>query len=155
LNEDLFKHPFNEELRELAHGFAGLLAPIIETVDRHGLKARLLGKHKGQVELFRGQLGLKRYETEVATQYIKRLCKYWDKLFTFLDYDDIPWHSNNAEHAVKAFAALRMVLQSSATEKTLQEDLILLSLCETCNYKGIRFLDFLRSERRAVDAFGG
>jgi hypothetical protein len=50
---------------------------------------------------------------------------------------------------------LRRVCQSSATEKTLQEDLILLSLCETCNYMGIKFLDFLRSERRAVEAFLG
>jgi hypothetical protein len=26
------------------------------------------------------------------------------KMFTFLDFDDIPWNNNNAEHAIKAFA---------------------------------------------------
>jgi hypothetical protein len=33
-----------------------------------------------------------------------------DKLFTFLEYDDVPWNNNNAEHAVRAFTRLRNVM---------------------------------------------
>jgi hypothetical protein len=48
-----FKEPFNVELEELAHGFAGLLRPMVATVDRFGLKAYHLRRHKFAVERFR------------------------------------------------------------------------------------------------------
>ena len=74
-------------------------------------------------------------------------------MFTFLDFDDVPWNNNNAEHAVKAFALLRRVIDGLTTEKSLRETLVLLSVCETCKYKNIEFLDFLRSGSRDIDDF--
>jgi hypothetical protein len=74
-------------------------------------------------------------------------------LFTFLDFDDIPWNNNNAEHAIKAFASLRRVIEGKSTEKGLRDFLILLSICETCKYKSVDFLDFLRSGANDVDDF--
>lgn len=65
----------------------------------------------------------------------------------------VPWNNNNAEHAVKAFAMLRNVIRGTSTEKGIREYLTLLSICETCKYKGISFLDFLRSEKRDIDEF--
>ena len=52
LNDDLLRQPFNEELKELVRDFAVLLKPMIETVDRFGLKAHFLRKHKVFVERF-------------------------------------------------------------------------------------------------------
>ena len=52
INDDLRKHPFNEEMKAIARGFADLLRPIIESVDRYGLKARHLRKHTAAVERF-------------------------------------------------------------------------------------------------------
>ena len=83
-------------------------------------------------------------------KYKKRLEKNRAKLFTFLDYDGIPWNNNNAEHAIKAFAMLRNVIRGASSEKGLREYLTLLSICETCKYKGVSFLDFLRSARRIL-----
>ena len=68
-----------------------------------------------------------------------------DKLFTFLDYDGVPWNNNNAEHAVKAFARLRRVIGTSSTAKGLEEYLVLLSISETCKLREEEFLGFLRS----------
>ena len=65
----------------------------------------------------------------------------------------MPWNNNNAEHAVKAFVTLRKVIGGSGTEKGIREYLILLSICETCKYKGLDFLDFLRSGEKNIDAF--
>jgi len=42
LNEDVLKEPFNEEMKTLVHEFAELLKPIIETIDRFGLKSHFL-----------------------------------------------------------------------------------------------------------------
>jgi hypothetical protein len=74
-------------------------------------------------------------------------------MFTFLDFDNVPWNNNNAEHAIKAFAMLRRVIEGTTTEKGLGDFLVLLSVCETCKYKNIDFLDCLRSGSRDIDDF--
>jgi predicted RecB family nuclease len=52
LNEELLKHPYDDELKQLVAVFAGLVKPMIETVDLRGLKKRFLGKHKVRVDQF-------------------------------------------------------------------------------------------------------
>jgi len=42
LNDDVLQHPYDEELKRLAQAFAGLVRPMVETVDRHGLKSHFL-----------------------------------------------------------------------------------------------------------------
>jgi len=153
LNDDLLRRPFNEELKELVREFAVLLKPMIETVDRFGLKACFLQRHKVFVERFYKDIFKRDYQSEIAVYYQKRFEKNHDKLFTFLDYDGIPWNNNNAEHAIKAFASLRKVIGGVSTEKGIREYLTLLSICETCQYKGVSFLDFLRSGEKDIDVF--
>jgi Transposase IS66 family len=153
LNDDLLRQPFNEELKELVRDLAVLLKPMIETVDRFGLKAYFLRKHKVLVERFSKELSKRDYQSEIITYSKKRFVRNRDKLFTFLDYDGVPWNNNNAEHAIKAFAALRKGLGGASSEKGIGEYLTLLSSCETCKYKGVNFLGFLRSEEKAIDVF--
>lgn len=153
LNDDLLKQPFNGELKELLKEFAGLLKPIVETIDRFGLKTRHLRKHRTFVEGFYKRLVKRNYQNEIVIKYRKRFEKNRDKLFTFLDYDGIPWNNNNAEHTIKAFAKLRNVMGGSTTEKGLRDYLTLLSVSETCQYKSINFLDFLRSRKKNIDVF--
>src|SRR6266567_7652461 len=88
----------------------------------------------------------------MAISYKKRFEKNRDKLFTFLSYDGVPWNNNNAEHAIKAFARLRDVIAGSSTEKGIEEYLTLLSVCQTCKYMGVDFLDFLRSGEKNIHA---
>ena len=153
LNDDLLKHPYDDELKRLVGAFAGLVKPMVETVDRHGLKKRFLGKHRIFVDRFyKGLIGELRVG-EAARKIIERLQKNRNKMFTFLDFDDVPWNNNNAEHAIKAFASLRRVIEGTTTEKGLREFLVLLSLCETCKYKNVDFLDFLRSGSKDIDDF--
>jgi hypothetical protein len=153
LNDDLLREPFNEELKSLGSGFGFLVKSIVKTIDRYGLKSRFMGKHKRSVRHFYRWLGKTSFETEVCLGYKKRFEKNKDKLFTFLDYDDVPWNNNAAEHAIKAFATLRRVFGGSSTETGLQEYLILLSVCETCRYRGINFWDFLCSGYKDVEAY--
>lgn len=58
-----------------------------------------------------------------------------------------------AEHAVKAFATLRRVIDGLTSEKGIREYLVLLSISETCKYKEVDFLDFLRSGEKDIRAF--
>ncbi|HHT9114324.1 MAG TPA: IS66 family transposase [Candidatus Wunengus sp. YC65] len=153
LNDDLMKEPFNDEMKGLVGEFAVLLKAIIVTVDRFGLKARFLRAHKVSVDRFFKRLAYREYQTETALKCKTRLEKNRCGLFTFLDFDSVPWNNNNAEHAIKAFALLRRDFNGVATEKGIREYLILLSVCETCRCKGVSFLEFLRSGEKDIDAF--
>ena len=153
LNDDVLKHPYDEELKRLAQAFAGLVRPMVGTVDRHGLKSHFLRKHRVSVDRFYRQLSTMALQSEAAVKLRDRFQKNREKLFTFLSFDGVPWNNNNAEHAVKAFATLRKVIGGCSTEKGIREYLILLSICETCKYKGLDFLDFLRSGEKNIDAF--
>src|SRR6516165_8434636 len=110
LNDDVLKHPYDEELKQLARAFTVLLKPMIESIDRHGLKSRFLKKHLPSVKRFYRQICESNPQSERAAKVKERLEKNQDKLFTFLSYDGVPWNNNNAEHAVKPFAKLRHII---------------------------------------------
>jgi hypothetical protein len=154
LNEDLSKQPFNEEMKEMAQSFANLLKPMIETVDRFGLRAYHLRKHKASVNRFYDLLSQRCYQTEVAVSYKRRFERNSGKLFTFLDYDGVPWNNNNAEHAIKAFVRLRRNIDGKSSAKGIRDYLVLLSVSETCKCRGVSFLDFLRSGQADISSFG-
>jgi predicted RecB family nuclease len=153
INDDLFKNPFDEELKNLGAAFTALLVPIIETVDRYGLKKRHLNKHRADVARYFKRLSKAKLSSELAMKYKRRFVKNQHKLFTFLEHDGVPWNNNNAENAVKRFAFLRRMIGGSSTKSGLQEYLILLSIRETLRRKNISFFKFLRDGRIDLAAF--
>jgi predicted RecB family nuclease len=153
LNDEVLDHPYDEELKQLVKSFGSLVRPMVETVDRHGLKRHFLRKHRKFVDRFYRDLGRTSYHSEPALRCRDRFERNRVKLFAFLDYDGVPWNNNNAEHAIKAFAALRNVMGGNSTRAGIQEYLTLLSICETCEYQGLSFLDFLRSGEKDIHAF--
>ncbi len=153
LNDELLNHPYDEELKELVKGFGSLVRPMVETVDRRGLKRHFLRKHRKFVDRFFRDLGKASYHSEAALKCKDRFEKNRQKLFTFLDHDGIPWNNNNAENAIKAFAALRDVMEGTSNQSGVEEYLTLLSVCQTCKYMGVDFLDFLRSGETDIHAF--
>ena len=56
LNDEVLNNPFDEELKRIVASFAGLLRPMVETVDRYGLKKHFLNKHHARVERFYREL---------------------------------------------------------------------------------------------------
>ena len=140
-------------MKELGRDFTKLLVPIIETIDKYGLKKRHLNKHKIYALRFLEEMGMKNYSSESAKGFQKRFMKYKDKLFTFLDYDGVPWNNNNAEHAIKRFVFLRRVIGGSSTVKGIQEYLVLLSICETVRLRNASFFRFLLSGATDIDKF--
>jgi predicted RecB family nuclease len=153
INNDVFRNPFDAELKRLAQMLVTVLKPIIDTIDRYGLKQCHLNKHKESVANYFASLSAQAFASEVAKQYQKRMQRYQDKLFVFLDHDGIPWNNNNAENAIKGFASRRRLLGASSTERGLQNYLVFLSIYQTCRRKNLSFLRFLLSGKRDVDAF--
>jgi predicted RecB family nuclease len=153
LNAGIMANPFDDELKRMTALFAVLVRAMVETVDRRGLKRRFLRKHLVEVERFYRQIGETSYRSEAALQWKQRLETNREELFTFLSHDGVPWNNNNAEHAIKAFAMLREVMAGGSTVNGTEAYLTLLSLCQTCKYQGLDFLDFLRSGETDVQAF--
>ena len=121
INDDLFKNPFDDELKDLAKRFTATLRSIVETIDKFGLTSRHLHKHKAAAIHFIEETLAAQLQSEVARGYQKRIGKYHSKLFAFLDYDGVPWNNNNAEHAVKRFVLLRNVIGGSCTVGGIEE----------------------------------
>jgi predicted RecB family nuclease len=153
INTDVKVNPWDDELKALASGFGTLLRAIVSTIDQYGLKARHLGKHRRDVDKFFQSCKGNDLRSEVAEALRKRLLKCEDKLFTFLGHDGVPWNNNNAEHAVKRFAQFREITDGQVTEDGLNDYLVLLSVYQTCKYKGVGFLKFLLSQETDIDVF--
>jgi hypothetical protein len=120
---------------------------VVKTVDRHGLQRTYLRGHRAEVEAFLAETRAAELQSDLASGYQKRFEKYQAKLFTFLDHDGVPWNNNNAEHAIHCFARYRVFADGCFTEASIQDNLVLLSLYQSCEYQGINFLQYLRNER--------
>jgi transposase IS66 family protein len=153
MNQELLNNPFDEELQAITGPFGGLLRKIVETIDQQGLKRRYLEKHEPEVAEFFKRLEEKTFRSEPAEALRARLIKYQDKLFTFLRHDGVPWNNNNAENAIRQFAYYREVAAGRLKEDRLGDYLLLLSISQTCRYRGVSFLKFLLSRERDIDAF--
>jgi predicted RecB family nuclease len=148
INNQLLRHPYDEDLQWFAREFGVVLREIVDTVDRFGLRRTKLRRHKRAVKEWLQQVVARTQASSVADQLVQRVVKYRDRLFTFLEHDGVSWNNNNAENAIKQFALHRPRFVAQGTERSLEDYLLLLSICQTCKYKGISFLDFMLSRCR-------
>ena len=153
MNEDFLKNQFDLELKKIVIEFGILLRSIIVTIDKYGLKKIHLNKHIKDVDKFYSKVILTKFESELALSYQKRFTKYKDKLFLFLEKDNVPWNNNNAEYSIKPFAKWRKKISKSLTKQNIENHLILLSILQTCKYQGINFFEFLKSGEMSIFDF--
>ena len=144
LNDDLFKSPFDEEYKLMVLSFSKLLRSIIQTIDKYGLRKIKLQRHSKEIENYFNRFVTNNHTSELSVKYSKRLRKHWDELWTFIQYDNVPWNNNNAEAAIKSFALYRRCVNGQVSANGLHDYLPMLSIAQTCRYRNISFLDFLR-----------
>lgn len=147
LNDDLFKNQFDQEYKLIVAAFSKLLRRIVETVDKHGLQKAHLEKHLKDIKAFHEEFVIREYKSELAGKYAKRFKKHWEQLWTFLHHDNVPWNNNNAEAAVKAFAQHRRGVKGQMHVRGITEYLQMLTVAQTCRYRNISFLSFLRKKK--------
>jgi hypothetical protein len=153
LNDDLWKNPFNVEFEAFVASVRDLFVPMIAEVQRFGLKARHLRKHKPRVDAFyRNAVDERPVGQELIAKYQKRFDRYRKSLFTFLEQDGVPWNNNAAERALRHLAVQRTI--SGAFSKRGAEDYVrLLGIAQSCRFQEKSFLGFLRSGLHDVDAY--
>ncbi len=151
LNDDLLKHPFDDEFKEMTHDFTVLLQTIVKTIDKYGLKKWHLHKHIKHikdVERFFSKILTTDFTSEIAIQYKKRFRKNTVKLFEFLNHDNVSWNNTNAEHAIKFIARHRNSTFKWFKSSRIGCHLKLISIYQTCCYSEVSFLGFLTSKEK-------
>ena len=114
LNEDLWKFPFDEELQKFVSSVKDLIVPIIEAIDRWGLKARYLRRFKKQVDRFYTRvIEGREYALDVTKKYQKRFVRYRESLFRFLDEDGISWNNQHGRAGDQASCGAEEDLRSA------------------------------------------
>jgi predicted RecB family nuclease len=153
INDDLWKSPFDRELETFAVEVQRLLVPILQAVDRFGLKVWHLRKFAKDVERFyQRYITGKDYTSEATAAFRKRFDRYRESLFMFLSADGIPWENNMAERAIRQLAVQRKI-SGSFFKRSAGHYLLLLAISQTCRFQGKSFLNFLLSKGTDVDAF--
>jgi hypothetical protein len=153
INDDLWKAPFDSELEAFAVDVQALLVPILEAVDRYGLKARHLRRFEGDVERFyQRHVTGREYRSEAAQTYRKRFERYRASLFTFLTQDGIPWENNMVERALRQLAVQRKI-SGRFYKRVAPQYLRLLAVSQTCRFQGKSFLKFLLSKETDLASF--
>ena len=76
------------------------------------------------------------YEDADAQRLANRLGKYRDSIFTFLDYEDVPFENNHAERQIRPAVVLRKNSQSNRSEKGAATQSVLMSVYRTLKLRG-------------------
>ena len=71
-----------------------------------------------------------------ADRLAKRLGRYCDSLFTFLDHGDVPFENNHAERMIRPAVILRKNSQSNRSDKGARTQAILMSIYRTLKLRG-------------------
>ncbi len=153
INDDLWSEPFNTEFESFVFEVKNLLIPIFEAIEKYGLKKIHLNKFNKSVEHFYEKNIIDRdYNSELTIKYQKRFQHYKESLFTFLEYDSIPWNNNMAERAIRQLAIQRKI-SGTFFEHLAPQYLQLLGIAQTCRFQNKSFLKFLISEKKDFDEF--
>jgi predicted RecB family nuclease len=153
LNDDLWKNPYDDELERFVVAVRDLLVPILEDVQRFGLKSRHLRKHRSRVDCFyREMINGQPSMPDTTARYRKRFERYKESLFSFIESDGVPWHNNTAERALRHLAVQRKI-SGAFSEKGAHEYLRLLAIAQTCRFQRKSFLGFLLSKSTNVDEY--
>lgn len=155
LNENLRKSPFDKEYENFVCAVGELITPILQAVEKYGLKTRHLHKFKLNVDSFYEKfIDNNVYTSDITQTFQKRFIKYRDKLFVFLDIDGIPWNNNTTERAIRHLAVQRKISGTFGQEST-PHYLRLLSVTQTCRFQNKSLLQFLLSGEKDIDKFKG
>jgi uncharacterized protein (TIGR03067 family) len=153
MNQELLNSPFDAELQSVTGPFGTLLRAMVADIDEHGLKRRRLVRHNQNVKRYFESIEGQAFRSEAAEAMRGRMLKNRGKLFTFIEHDGVSWNNNLAENAIRQFAYYREAHPGRLRESGLKDYLVLLSLYQTCRYRGVSFLKFLLSRETDMDAF--
>ncbi|MEG2070299.1 MAG: transposase, partial [Bacteroidales bacterium] len=149
MNDDLWKNSYNNEYESFVLNLKNLIIPMFASIEKYGSKKYHFNKFKKQIDQFyHHYLEEGVYHSEITLKYQIRLKKNWKNLFTFTEYDNIPWNNNMAERGIRHLAVQRKI--STYFDKGIANYLLLLGIMQTCKFQNKSFLQFLLSGKKML-----
>lgn len=126
---------------------------MLEAVQKYGLKKSHLHKFNKQIDQFYERVITDRtYHSDLTMRYQSRFKRYRQSLFTFIEYDNIPWNNNMAERAIRHLAVQRKI-SGSFFKSFAPKYLLMLGITQTCRFQDKSLLKFLMSGEKDIDTF--
>ena len=88
----------------------------------------------------------KEWTDEETIRISKELRKRQDMLFTFMEYEGVPWHNNDAERAIRQGVLHRKISGGRRTWTGAEIFEVVLSVYETAKKRGQRFMGMLKNK---------
>ena len=88
------------------------------------------------------------YQDDDAKRLIKRLEKYQDQLFVFLEDLNVPFENNFAERMIRPAVIIRKNSQSNRSEKGAAVQSMLMSIYRTLKIRGHQPMDVMNNALR-------
>ena len=155
INNGLWESPFDKEYEGFVCEIRNLIIPIIQTVHQYGLKKYFLKKYQKSIDRFYKQnIDGKVYKSELCILYQKRLIRYRNSLFTFINHNEITWHNNPAENGLRHICVQRKI-SGSFGDKQFPYYLRMASIMQTCKLQKKSFFKFLLSKEKDIENFNG
>lgn len=93
-------------------------------------------------------------EKEIATLQ-KRFIKHQEKILHFMNFEDVPFHNNSSERAIRNAKIHQKVSGGFRSEAGADRHAILLSIIETCKKQDLNILDSLKQIYLGTFSFKG
>ena len=129
---------FSKKLRRLLHDAIRLRA-------RQDLPAERLASRRSRLDKRLAALIETRSENRNVKRLIKRLRRYRDALFTFLDHRDVPSDNNHAEREIRPAVVMRKNSLCNRSENGARAQAILMSVYRTLKQRALDPLDTIVS----------
>lgn len=130
-----------EKFLEFIDGVRSILKRAVEFTEKNtspSLKKRTKAWKQFKEEM--NVLTEKKWKDKDAIRISKELRRRLNMLFTFVKMEDIPWHNNDAERAIRKGVLARKVSGGRRTWTGAETFQILLSVYETSKKKGENFI---------------
>ncbi len=136
-----------EKFLEFVDGVRSILKRAVEYTEKDpppSMKGR--GNVCKEVQKDMKALLEKEWTDEDAIRISKELRTRQDMLFTFMEYEGVPWHNNDAERAIRQGVLHRKISGGRRTWTGAEIFEVVLSVYETTKKRGQRFMGMLKKK---------
>ena len=143
--------PYDDELRIFIQEFLDIFNPIFEKLREKPLSYELIRSQKLETRKKIKDLIKKQYLSKTVNTFKKRFKKHLENMIRFMNNPEkISWNNNKAERDLRPLCVQRKISGTMKTEKDSNAYLLLFSIYQTCEKRGINFMKFLLSRRKKI-----
>jgi transposase len=99
-------------------------------------------------------LALAEYADREARRLAKRLHKYWEELFTFLEPPEVPATNNHGEREIRFAVLIRKIIYGNRSDRGAFTQSILMTIFRTLQRRGYNPIETLVSALRTYVSTG-